>query len=191
MTTRQYKYLVRIAIALTIAWVGWSFYDSQSTDPGIREYMQGNHAFEDRDYEKALAYFNESLDIAPNTAYALNMHATTLLQMGQLDEALAGFNRVIEMEPEFGGVYANRGILFDRRGEYEKALADYETALTLNPDDLAGPHWLTRFMRNQGQMPPLVADRAAYLKEQLTLPSSERVLRVPELDAQQRSYKVD
>jgi len=53
----------------------------------------------------------------------------------------------------------------------------------------AGPDWLTRLLRNQPHQPPGIAERARYLKEQLALPPSERLLRVPELDEAQRPYQ--
>jgi hypothetical protein len=52
-----------------------------------------------------------------------------------------------------------------------------------------GPNWLTRFLRLQPEKPPSVVDRAAYLRQELAKPESERLLRVPEEDAKQRSYK--
>jgi tetratricopeptide (TPR) repeat protein len=74
-------------------------------------------------------------------------------------------------------------------GRHEEALADYMRALELDPELADGPHWLTRFLRNQPEAPPTIADRAAYLRAELAKPEAERVLRIPELDAQQRPYQ--
>ena len=99
-------------------------------------------------------------------------------------------------QPEDDGVraalaatYANRGILLDTMGRHEEALADYTTALEIDREAAKGPHWLTRFLRNQPEAPPTIADRAAYLRAELAKPEGERLLRVPELDAQQRPYE--
>ena len=62
-------------------------------------------------------------------------------------------------------------------------------ALELDPELAEGPSWLTRFLRNQADAPPTIADRARYLRAELAKPESERVLRVPEHDAQQRPYQ--
>jgi tetratricopeptide (TPR) repeat protein len=109
--------------------------------------------------------------------------------MGRYEEALQWFNQAVELRPFFGGTYANRGILLDRMGEYEKAVADYEKAIQLDETVAEGPHWLIRFLRNQPEPPPTVADRLAYLKQEMAKPESERVLRVPEEDEKQRTYK--
>ena len=74
-------------------------------------------------------------------------------------------------------------------GHYSEAIADYEKAVQLDPEMVEGPNWLTRFLRLQPEKPPTIADRAAYLRQELAKPESERLLRVPEVDEQQRSYK--
>ncbi len=93
------------------------------------------------------------------------------------------------MDNHYAQAYADRGILNDRAGQYEAALHDYRKALKLNPELAEGPGWLWRFLRNIPDRPPTIADRADYLEEQLKKPESERLLRVPELDAKQRMYK--
>ena len=47
-------------------------------------------------------------------------------------------------------------------------------------------HWLDRLLHNLPETPPTIADRLAYLHDQMALPPEERLLRVPEIDANQR-----
>jgi tetratricopeptide (TPR) repeat protein len=115
--------------------------------------------------------------------------ARALLKSGRYQKALEQFDMVIVLDPGLGATYANRGIAHDYLGHYEKAITDYEKALSLDPELEEGPHWLTRFLRNQPEKPPGVADRARYLRAELAKPPGERVLRVPELDEEQRPYK--
>ena len=68
-------------------------------------------------------------------------------------------------------------------------MSDYSRALELDPEIASGPHWLTRFLRNQAEAPPTIADRAQYLRAELAKPAAERLLRQPEDDAAQRPYK--
>ena len=186
-----YRFLKWTAIVLAVAWIGWSIYDSMISprQPGDLAYLEANNLFEDGEYQRALDKYGEALDEAPNHVHALRGRARSLMQLGQSPQALAAFDTAISLEPEFGATYANRGILHDRMGRYEKAVEDYERALQLDPELTEGPHWLTRFLRNQPQKPPGIAERAAYIRLQLTKPENERVMRVPELDAEQRSFK--
>ena len=187
----MYRFLKWTAITLTVAWIGWSIYDSMISprNPGDLPYLDANTLFEDGEYERALAKYDEALAIDGNHIHALRGRARTLMQLQRFPEALAVFDAAIARAPDFGATYANRGILHDRMGAYQKAVADYEQALALDPELAEGPHWLTRFLRNQPQKPPGIAERAAYLRAELAKPESERLLRVPELDAEQRSYK--
>lgn len=192
MDDRLYRLLLGLAIGLTILWVGWSVYDSVMVErtPGDRAYLAGNTAFEDGHYEEAAADYEQALRENPEHIHALRGKARSLLQLGEHDAALRAFNEVIQRAPDFAAAYANRGILHDRMGHHQEAVEDYEHALRLDPELADGPGWLTRFLRNQAQRPPTIADRASYLREQLSKPQTERRLREPELDAQQRPYKL-
>jgi len=192
MDNRLYRYLMLTAIVLTVAWLGWTVYDTfvRTVSPGDHGYHAANKLFEDGHYERALTEYNAALAEAPDHVHALRGKARTLMQLGEHEQALQAFNVAIAREPGFAPSYANRGILYDRMGLYEKAIADYERALQLDIGLAKGPGWLTRFLRLQPQKPPTIADRAAYLREQLARPESERTLRMPEVDEQQRPYKL-
>jgi len=68
---------------------------------------------------------------------------------------------------------------------------DYRAALQLDEKLTKGPGWLWRFLRNVPEAPPTIRDRAEYLEAELAKPAAERLLQVPEKDAEQRMYKVD
>lgn len=186
-----HKVLKYVAISMVAVWVGWTAVDTFFLErvPGNTAYQEGNIRFEDGDYGAALDKYEEALEARPDAPPYVRAKARTLMQIGRNDEALAWFDRAVELQPFFGGTYANRGILHDRMGHYRRAVSDYEKALELDESVAEGPHWLTRFLRNQPEPPPTVADRLAYLKQELAKPERERLLRVPELDAEQRSYK--
>jgi len=188
----KYRFLKWTAIGMTVLWAGWMLYDSFVAEraPGDYEYLAANNMFEDGEYERALESYDAALQANPDHLHALRGKARTLLQLGRYDEALASFDVAIARDPDFAGAYANRGICYDRMGRYEKALADYTRALQLDAEIAEGPHWLVRLLRNEPEKPPTIADRANYLRQQLALPESQRVLRMPEEDEKQRPYKM-
>lgn len=191
MDEAVYRALKYIAIAIAAVWIGWTVVDTffVQSAPGNTAYQEGNILFEDGEYGRALAKYEEALDSRGDAPAYVRAKARTLMQLGRHRDALAWFNRAVALQPFFGGTYANRGILHDRMGRYREAVADYEKALELDESVAEGPHWLTRFLRNQPEPPPTVADRLAYLRQELAKPEAERLLRVPELDDQQRTYK--
>lgn len=186
-----YKILKFTAIVIGAVFLGWMIWGGllQEQVPGEKAYEAANRYFEDGYYERAFEHYEEALQENPQLLPAMRGQARSLMQMGKNAEALAIFDEVIYREPNFAPSYANRGILHDRMGQYEKAIADYEKALQLDPEMVEGPNWLTRFLRLQVDKPPTIADRAAYLRQELAKPESERLLRVPDEDAKQRSYK--
>ena len=193
MDEKLYKTLVRIAIGITLIWVGWGMYDGflEESVPGAHSVQAAAKLLEDGQNEDALKEYESQLKDNPDNVYALRGKAQALMQMGKSDLALNIYNDAISREKDFGVTYANRGILRDRMGDHQGALADYEMALKLAPETAEGPGMMTRFLRKQADKPPTIAERAIYLREQLAKPESERVLKVQEQDAKQRPYKMD
>lgn len=231
MDNRRYKWLMRLAVLLTLAWVGWTIYDSgpRVTGPGAQHLSAGLRYLEDEMYEDAINAFSEALAIDGDNLGALRGRAQALMQIGARQQfeadrlarqgraldaarvsaesqhnysaALNAYDQSILRQQArglsarnqriLGVAYANRGILKDRMADYEGALADYQNALRLEPEVQQGPGLLTRFLRNQPQKPPSVADRARYLERQLAKPAAERLLQRPEEDFRQRPYRMD
>ena len=192
MDEGTYRFLVRTAIILTVLWVGWTLYDGFMKDasPDAQKLAAALRFMEDGRNQEALDTYQKILDESPGNLYALRGKAQALMQIGDHHAALLAYDEAIRRAPDGGVTYANRGILKDRMGDYRGALEDYEKALELEPEVAEGPGFLTRFLRKQAEKPPTVADRARYLREQLAKPETERLLRVPEMDREQRPYKL-
>lgn len=164
---------------------------NSETTPGDYLVKTGNYRLEDGQLEEAVKEFSGALEVNPQHVFAHLGLAITYMQMGENARALSEFDRTIELAPELAAAYANRGILHDRLGEYQTALNDYKKALTIDAEVLDGPGFLWRFMRNIDKPPPTIYERAVYLQTELEKPPAERVLKVPELDDQQRMFKKD
>ena len=164
-------------------------YTVRENVPGENMLRMANKYLEDGKNDEALAKFNAVLMQYPEYKEAHFGRALALMQLGMFDESRAAFDTSIALEEKFAIAYANRGILNDRTGNYEDAVSDYRKALELNPELAEGPGWIWRFLRNIPEKPPSIADRADYIEVELKKPEGERLLRVSELDAQQRMYK--
>lgn len=192
METRQYTLLLRVALLLTIAWIIWSIYDGAIREKvkGDNEYYAANKLFEDGLYKQALLGYRKAVQENPSHIHAKRGIARSLMQLEEYEESLNMFTEVIEFKPNFAASYANRGILYDRMENYHAAIKDYRKALQLNPELADGPSWLTRFLRNQVQKPPTIAERLKYLQAELEKPEDQRVLSMPKVDDAQRPYKM-
>jgi len=191
-----------VAVVMAVAFVGWAVWEKFIAEPapGDMAYHAGNTLFEDGFYERAAAEYRAALEADPGHLHALRGLARSLHQMGEHERALSLYDEAIAQASEpppaddteraaVAASWANRGIVLDTMGRHEEALASYERALGIHEEVAAGPHWLTRFLRNQPEAPPTIADRARYLRAELAKPAADRVLRIPEIDAEQRPYK--
>lgn len=186
MTERQYRQLSTIALIMGLAWIGWMVFDFiQAKAPGDFAYHAASNYFADGDYVRALDEYQNALRENPDHQAAQRGQAETLIMLNREAEAIT----LLSQLPDSAGTYANLGIAYDRLGQHEQALMHYQHALKLDPELASGPSWLTRFLRNQYEKPPGIAERAQYLQHQLALPPEQRLLRLPEVDQTQRPYK--
>ncbi len=179
-------------IGLTVLFIAAYFffqYNRVENTPGENTYRLANKHLEDGNFDEALHVFDDVLAEFPDYKEAHLGKAITLMQMGDLVNARPLFNKAIKLDSSFAQAYANRGILNDRTGNYEDAVKDYKKAIELNPELTEGPGYIWRFLHNVSERPPTIADRAVYIETELNKPASERLLRVPEIDEQQRMYK--
>jgi tetratricopeptide (TPR) repeat protein len=195
------RFIILMGVATFAMFTFWAVLKSYvKTPPGDYEVRQGDILLGDRKYDAAVERFNAALAVSPDHRGAIMGRALVYLQTARDTEAEAEFTYLIEylqanLEPDditgiavYAAAYSNRGILYDRTGRYEKALADYIQALKIDEGAVDGPSLLDRVIYGTPR-PATVRQRAIYLTKQLALPEDQRVLRVPEKDAEQRIYK--
>lgn len=201
MGARLFKPIIIVLAIATAAVFFWPILSPYfDRPPGDFETEMGSNRLEDGRYEQALEQFDTALQLAPNHRGALMGRALVFIQTEQYDDAIAELDYLIEtlsttLAPDdstglatLASAHANRGIVNDRIGQYENALADYIEALKIDEDTVDGPGIIHKILYGADDL-STVRDRAQYLYEQLALPESERLLRVPELDEAQRMYK--
>ena len=157
--------------------------------PGDYHVKTGNYRLQDGQYDRAIAEFELALEANPDHPLAYLGIALALMHQNRHEASLEAFDRALALDESLAVAYADRGILHDRMGQHALALQDYRRALALDPKLADGPGWLWRFLRNISERPPTIADRAAYLEAELRKPPEDRLLRLPEIDAQQRMYR--
>lgn len=157
--------------------------------PGDYHVKTGNYRLQDGQYDRAIAEFELALEANANHPLAYLGIALALMHQQRYEASLEAFDYTLALDDSLAVAYADRGILHDRMGRHDLALQDYRRALALDPRLADGPGWLWRFLRNIPERPPTIADRAAYLEAELRKPPEDRLLRLPEVDAQQRMYR--
>ena len=156
--------------------------------PGDYHVKTGNYRLQDGQYDRAIAEFELALEANADHPLAYLGIALALMHQKHYEASLEAFGGALALDDSLAVAYADRGILHDRMGRHDLALQDYRRALALDPRLADGPGWLWRFLRNIPERPPTIADRAAYLEAELRKPPEDRLLRRPDIDAQQRMY---
>ena len=202
MNPRVLRRFIILMAALTVG--GFIFWDVLSgfvqREPGDYHTETGANRLVDGLYDEALENFNLALGEAPDHRGALMGRALVYIQTERYEDALAELKYLIEyleqnLQPDdntgrgaLASAYANRGIVLDRLGQYEDALLSYAKALQVDEETVSEPGVVHKILYGSDRISS-VRNRAQYLHEQLQLPESERVMRIPELDDKQRMHK--
>jgi|GEM_PF-4062003 tetratricopeptide (TPR) repeat protein len=97
------------------------------------EAKRGLDAFERRDFDQAIAAFDNLIRLDPNHSEAHRWRGDASLNKHQYDKALSEYDEAIRLDPENGMAYFGRGAIWTQKYESEKALAAFDEALRLNP----------------------------------------------------------
>ena len=203
------RFIILMALLTFGGFTFWAVTGSYvSAPPGDYEVRQGDILLGDGKLDAALQSFDAALQKSPDHRGALMGRALVFLQAGRYPDAEAEFTYLINyldanLVPDditgiavYAAAYANRGTMYNRMGcrpggtsaHFEKALADYIQALKIDEGAIDGPNLIDKVIYGTPR-PSTVRLRAVYMQKQLALPKSERLLCLPEKDAEQRMYK--
>ena len=89
---------------------------------------------EKKEYDKAIADFDEAIRLDPKDAVAYNNRGIAWHDKREYDKAIADYTEAIRLDPEARRrVHATGAIAWYAKEEYDKAIADYTEAIRLDP----------------------------------------------------------
>ena len=89
-----------------------------------------------RNYDEALHYFAQAMEIDPRYSEYYNDRGSVYLKMGRFAEAIADYRKATELSEPYHEVYTNLGQACNLIGDPGHAVAAYTTALDLAPRQL-------------------------------------------------------
>jgi tetratricopeptide (TPR) repeat protein len=129
----------------------------------------GNLLLAAKEYEAAVASYDQALKIKPDLHQAWNNRGIALLNLGRFEEAFASYDQALQFKPDYHEAWNNRGIALLNLGRFEEAVASYDQALKIKPD--LHQAWYNRgvALRNLGRLEEAVAsyDQALKIKPDL------------------------
>ena len=97
-------------------------------------FNNGVQAGSNRDYNRALYYYDQAIKLNPKLISAYLNRGTIYVRNGNNDQAIEAFNRVLELDPRTPEAYSNRGIIHGRKGNPEQEISDLTKAIELAPE---------------------------------------------------------
>eukprot|EP01083_Nonionella_stella_P313329 1124326_1 len=93
---------------------------------------EGDAAFTNRDYNKALKYFNQLIDIEPTKQINFHKRALTYLVKNSYWKAVRDWGKAIKLDNAFKSAYLYRGKTYKKLGKCSKALTDLNKVYELD-----------------------------------------------------------
>jgi len=87
-----------------------------------------------KEYEAAIASYDQALKIKPDYYEAWNNRGNALGKLGRLEEAIASYDQALKIKPDYHKVWNNRGVALGKLGRLEEAIASYDQALKFRPN---------------------------------------------------------
>jgi tetratricopeptide (TPR) repeat protein len=133
---------------------------------------------------EALRLFEQSIQLAPNTAEAHYNRGEALRNLQRLDEALLSYARAVQLRPGYALAHHARGAVLCQLGRLAEALQSLERAIDLQPDH-SEPHF-SRAVVLAGLKKPKEAvagyERAIQLRPDYAEAFSSRAVALVELE---------
>ena len=112
----------------------------------IAYYNRGNAYFRKRDYDKAIADYDNAIKFDPKyaserdleyAAIAYNNRGVVYSRKGDYDRAIADYDNAIKLDRKYAIAYNNRGIAYDEKGDYHQAIENLTEAIRVEDDHAA------------------------------------------------------
>ncbi|WP_300368809.1 tetratricopeptide repeat protein [Brachyspira sp.] len=84
--------------------------------------------YDNNQYEMAIKYFDEALDIQPNNSEAIKYKAFCFVNIGNFDEAISSMNDVLKKFPDDSLLNYNLGRAYKGREDYKTAIRYYSNS---------------------------------------------------------------
>jgi tetratricopeptide (TPR) repeat protein len=91
-----------------------------------------------KDFQEALASFDQSLELEPKNSHIWSMRGITLFYLARYEAALASYDKALRLQPDEHYVWLCRGVALSNLERYEEALASYDKAVEIKPDYQSG-----------------------------------------------------
>ncbi|EEB06455.1 SGT2 family TPR repeat protein [Schizosaccharomyces japonicus yFS275] len=97
--------------------------------------VKGNEAVANHEYETAIDYYTQALNIIPTSPVFLSNRASAYSHLGQHEKAIEDAEKAAQIEPTHVRAYSRLGYAKYSLGRLEEAIEAYKKGLSLDPNN--------------------------------------------------------
>ena len=130
------KVFRRIGVSILVVFltIGLCYCEARGAvdkERSIFHYTTGCSYLEKGQWDKAIAEYNEAIELDPKYVEAYFNRGNAYDEKGQYKQAISDFTKAIEINPRFAEAYNNRALSSYFKREYDKAWEDVHKAQNL------------------------------------------------------------
>ncbi|MBV6645205.1 MAG: tetratricopeptide repeat protein [Cyclobacteriaceae bacterium] len=99
-----------------------------------RFFLQGNQALDHREFDKAISFYDKSLELDTEFAEAYNNRGVAKVEDGRHIEAIQDYNQALLRRPGYWECLHNRAMAYEKTRKFEKSLDDLNRLTEQFPD---------------------------------------------------------
>ncbi len=92
----------------------------------------GKNKGQSGDYQRAIADYNQAIQIKPDYASAYNNRGNAKFRLGNYEGAITDYHQAIKIQPDASLPYYNRGLAKSNLGDYQGSITDFNQAIKIN-----------------------------------------------------------
>ncbi|MBD2347099.1 tetratricopeptide repeat protein [Anabaena subtropica] len=104
--------------------------------------QQGDSLFSQKNYEEAIAYYEQAVKIVSDDAVAWFKRGLTLARLNRFKDAIKSYNQAIKIQPDYHQAWCDLGVAFGNIRRHQEAFTAFNKATQVKEDDAIA--WLNR-----------------------------------------------
>jgi lipoprotein NlpI len=129
-----------------------------TTSSAMAYYDRGNAWGDKKEWDKAIADYDQCLKIAPDNAKGLINRGHAYMMKGEYDRAIEDYQAALRINPNDWLAIFSTGVAEEDKNNYVQAVTDFTRYIALKPDDPDGYESRGNDYRQQGQYDNAIAD---------------------------------
>ncbi|MCP4139929.1 MAG: tetratricopeptide repeat protein [Chloroflexi bacterium] len=115
------------------------------TDITDHNYIAGEKAYAEGDYEKAVSLMSKAIKANPELAPAYKARAYANVSLNNFELGIEDYNKALSIMPDFATAFVGRGQAHYHLGNAEQAFEDVHQGLSIDPSQILGYIVLTKY----------------------------------------------